>query len=416
MDFRPRSVSSRLLAGLNSYPVVFLNGPRQAGKSTLARMLAEHQFPATYITFDNATQMAAAAAAPRSFVLERSGNLILDEIQLVPQLFRVLKEAVDEQRFRARGAESPTRFLLTGSADIMVVPELADALVGRMAVQTLYPYSVCEYLGRNPTFLDRLFENRFGSLRIEEFLRVDAALSCATFPTVAGKPQAEQAIWFESYLSTIIQRDIRSIAEIEKLTAIPRLLQVLAGRAGSLLNDASIARDVGLNPVTEKSYRTLLNALFLTFEVPPWFRNIGKRIVKSAKGFVTDTSLLCHLLGQQPGQILERRPDLFGHVLENFVATELRKQLSYGSSARLFHFRTGDNREVDFVIEYPDGRLAAVEVKATDQIRSEDFSGIRFFSQIADAAFTCGVILYRGSDVVPFGDNLWAVPLDALWA
>lgn len=417
----PRKLAKPILLALRSNPIVYVNGPRQAGKSTLVRALAREQFPADYVTLDSATQMAAAAASPRAFLGGRSRPLIIDEVQLVPELFRVLKEIVDEHRF-----QNPThgngQFLLTGSADIMALPGLADALVGRMAVKTLLPFSAAEYAGKPEGFIEKLFKGLFAAQSPSEpsapaTIELEQAIACATFPAVAQLHGDERSTWFEGYLTTIIQRDLRTLAEIEKVTVMPRLLQVLASRAGSLLNDASIARDVGLNPVTVKNYRTLLNALFLSFEIPPWYRNIGKRLVKSAKGYITDTGLLCHLLGRSLPELRDSRPDLYGHVVENFVATEIRKQLSFmpGVPAQLLHFCTTDNREVDFVLERPDGSLAAIEVKTADHVASADFAGLRYLAETAPESFRCGVVLYMGDQVVPFGEKLYAVPLRMVW-
>lgn len=182
------------------------------------------------------------------------------------------------------------------------------------------------------------------------------------------------------------------------------------------MNDASIARDIGLNPVTSKAYRGIVQAMFLTFDVPPWFRNIGKRLVKSPKGYIVDTLLLCHLLDWSLDDLALRKPELFGHVVENFVVTELKKLLSFSElRAELLHFRTSDNREVDFVLERPDGRLAGIEVKASEAVTAADFKGLKVLQDAAGADFTAGIVLYTGKDVVPFGVKLLAVPMRALW-
>jgi hypothetical protein len=372
-------------------------------------------FPAEYVSFDNVTQMAAAAASPHTFLTSRRGPLIIDEVQLVPELFRALKQVVDDLRAAGR-QQSNGRFLLTGSADIMALPRLSDALVGRMSIRTLLPFAACEALETSGDFLKRLFAGDFIGLRAGE-TGLDRALQIATYPELVERPWRERSDWLEGYLTTMLQRDVRQLSGLEKLAALPQLLRVLANRAGSLLNDAAIARDVALNPVTSKSYRTVLKAMFLTFEVRPWHRNVGKRLVKSAKGYLTDTLLLCHLLDGQPEQLRERRPELFGRVVENFVAAELLKLLSFGvTRAQLLHFRSGDNREVDLVLERPDGTLAALEVKTSERVEAADFSGIRYLQELVSSDLVSGVVLYSGDAVVPFGTNLFAVPIQALWA
>ncbi len=414
MELVPRRLADRVLHALDANPVVFVNGPRQSGKSTLVRVLSRDSFPAEYVTLDNASQMSAAASSPASFLSSRDAAMIIDEVQLVPDLFRALKEVVDERRMDYPDARN-ARYLLTGSADIMTLPGLADALVGRMSIQTLYPFAVCEVERTPGRFLERIFERDYSGLGASRFDPVEA-IARATYPELVERDDRDRAEWIESYLTTILQRDVRNISEIEKIPVLPRLLRVLASRAGSLLNDAAIARDVGLNPVTCAKYRSLLNAVFLTFDLSPWHRNIGKRLVKSAKGFLGDTLVLCHLLGRSVAEMRERAPELFGHVVENFVATELRKLLAFGDvRAELFHFRTSSHQEVDFVLERPDGSVAAVEVKSRADVSAADFDGIRTLEAAVGDQFVAGVVLYSGKAVVPFGANLHALPLSALW-
>ncbi len=408
-----RQIKNRLLEALALSPVVFLNGPRQAGKSTLVQKIAKDNFPAEYVTFDSITQMAAAANAPENYLKDRKGALIIDEVQLVPDIFRALKIVVDELR-QEQGGKVKGQFLLTGSANIMALPKLSDPLVGRMRILTLHPFSGAEVLNGTGHFIDKLFNADFqkddGKHKLTDVIRL------ATFPEISGVHSQERTGWFDSYITTILQRDVRALAEIEKLSALPNLLRILASRAGGLINDADIARSAGLNHITARNYKTLLKMLFLTFDVAPWYRNIGKRLVKSPKGYVSDTLLLCHLLQYELDDLKKNRPELFGHVLENFVAAELLKLISASNSKLdMFHFRTSDNQEVDFVLEKPNGQLAAIEIKKRDHVDAADFKGLKTLQQLTADDFVCGVVLYRGKDVVPFGKKLWAVPLSALW-
>lgn len=408
-----RHLKNKLLAALSTSPVVFLNGLRQAGKSTLVKEIAKKDFPAEYVTFDSTTQIAAATNSPESYLRERKGALIIDEVQLVPDVFRALKTVVDEMR-HAQGGKIKGRFLLTGSANIMALPKLSDPLVGRMGVLTLYPVSSAEVAEGKGDFLERLFAEDFtvdkGKRKITDMIRA------ATFPEISGASAHDCTRWFDGYLTTILQRDVRALAEIAKLNTLPNLLRILAGRAGGLVNDADIARDASLNPVTSRNYKTLLKMLFLTFELAPWHRNISKRLIKSPKGYVTDTLLLCHLLQYELEDLEKNRPELFGHALENFVATEFLKLVANNDQRfDLLHFRTGDNKEVDFVLERPNGQLAGVEVKKRDRVDQSDFKGLQELQALSGKDFVCGVVLYRGRDVVPFGKNLWAVPMSNLW-
>lgn len=408
-----RNIRKKLLKALEISPVVFLNGPRQAGKSTLVQNIAKKDFPAEYVTFDSTTQMAAAAHAPESYLKERKGSLIIDEVQLVPEIFRALKIVVDELRQESE-KKLKGRFLLTGSANIMALPKLSDPLVGRMNVLTLYPVSSAEKLGGQGNFLEKLFNQDFEADKGKNKL-IDV-IRGATFPEISGVDSHARTSWFDGYLTTILQRDVRALAEIEKLSVLPNLLRILASRAGGLVNDADIARDAGLNSVTSRNYKTLFKMLFLTIELAPWYRNIGKRLVKSPKGYMTDTLLLCHLLQYELSDLEKNRPELFGHVFENFVATELIKLLSFrDDKIDLFHYRTSDNKEVDFVLEKPNGKLAGIEVKQRDRVGKDDFKGIESLRDVTGNDFVCGIVFYRGRDVVPFGKNMWAVPISNLW-
>ena len=411
MPFIQRHIQTRISQALLANSVVFLNGPRQAGKSTLVQHISKESYPADYVTMDSPIQMAAAASAPEAFLTEREGNLIIDEVQLVPELFRALKSVTDNIRLNdpdnAKG-----RFLLTGSANIMALPKLADPLVGRMGVLTLFPLSGSEVLGGQGDFIDCLFEREFKSDAKVKLPDLMKTITQATYPEVSDYDDQARSQWFDGYLTTILQRDVRALAEIEKLSIMPNLLRILAARAGGLVNDADIARDAGLNPMTTRNYKTLLRMLFLTFDVPPWFRNIGKRLVKSPKGYMVDTMLLCYLLQYDLERLETNRPELFGNVIENFVATELIKLISSsGARLGLFHFRTSDQKEVDFVLEKPSGELAAIEVKSRGQVSSDDFKGLKELQRLTGEDFQCGVVLYRGKDIVPFGERLWAIPM-----
>jgi len=411
-----RKLSTKILDALQGFPVVYVNGPRQAGKSTLVQKLAAKQWPAEYVTFDEATMLGAAEANPESFLRAYEQRLILDEVQMVPGLFRVLKLLADEARLADKKSANG-RYLLTGSANIMALPKLADALVGRMSVLTLYPLSALEVVGGKGTFLENLMGNGFRPGTIKRRTAFVDVIRAATFPEISTEDYNRRTQWFESYITTILQRDVRQIADIAKLGVLPNLLKVLASRAGGLINEADISRAIGQNAVTAKNYRVLLQMMFLTFDVKPWYRNIGKRLVKSPKGYIIDTSLLCHLQQIDIEKAAIHQPHVFGHIFENFVASELLKQLaSSGGVEQLYHFRTSDGKEVDFVLERPDGKFAAIEVKTRDAVSASDFKGLKELRSQTEDDFICGIVLYHGNKVVPFDDGMWAVPVDALWA
>ncbi|MGN6605168.1 MAG: ATP-binding protein [Ginsengibacter sp.] len=263
--------------------------------------------------------------------------------------------------------------------------------------------------------MERIIDMDFSGMNNRGISLVEA-IRKATYPGIFDKDEREIKAWFDGYISTILQRDVKMLADLEKISALPLLLRVLASRVGNIINDADLSRDVGLNAVTGKFYRNILKMMFLCFDVHPWYRNIGKRLIKSSKGYLADTLLLCYMLDLNLETLASKRPELFGHVLENYVATELVKLLSFSeTNLKLYHFRTSDGKEVDFILEKPNGNIWAIEVKSTDRVSSRDFSGIKVIQQLTDQDFIGGVVLHTGKDVVPFENNLWAVPFHILW-
>ena len=413
MKYIQRKLKKSILSSLKNYPVVFVNGPRQAGKSTLVQKLSQNQFPAHYISLDNAMQIASVIHAPYEF-LSAHKPVIIDEMQMVPQLFLPIKELVDQSRIKNK-AKSNGAFLLTGSANVIALPRLSNALVGRMSIKTLYPLSSVEVFGGQGDFLTRLFNKDFKNLNTSRF-SLNQAIRRATFPDISGTSIKQYSEWFDSYLTTLFQRDIKMLSQISKINVLPKLLQIFASRAGNIINDVTLAQEAGLNAVTGKHYRSILQALFLTFTIPSWNKNVRKRLIKSHKGYVIDSLLLCHLQGWELGELIQKRPDIHGHIVENFVAVELLKLLSFSDvSAQLLHFRTSDNKEIDFILEKPNGQLVAIEVKAGKQVTLNDFKSIQIFQQLCSDQFICGIVLYQGNKVIAFGKSLFAVPLMALW-
>jgi len=419
MELYTRTLFKTILKDLKTMPAIFLNGPRQTGKSTLAIQIQKHWFDGsatqTYLTFDDPTIYASASADPTGFVAQLPPRVIIDEVQMVPEIFRALKKRIDDTR---RTAKHPNgQFLLTGSTNIMALPQLADALVSRMGIITLLPISSSEYFKTHSRFIDTLF-NQTIPLRQETFETkpITQLIKKTTFPELSINPKIDATKWFSNYITTLIQRDIKQIAQIEKATEIPRLLQMLAARTGSTLNDSDLSNATGLNIMTLRRYRSLIEQIFLVFQVRPFFRNIEKRLVKTPKVYFTDTYLLTYLLGIDLDSLLQNQQSLFGHILENFVATELKKQLSLYPNIELYHFRTQDQKEVDFVLERQDGKLVGIEVKAAKSISKTDFNGLKILSEQTSSDFICGIILYQGNDILPFGKNLWAMPINALWS
>lgn len=406
----PRHLKSCLLEALADTPVVVLVGARQSGKTTLVRSLRAQGYPARYLSLDDPATLAAAQADPATFLADLEGPTILDEVQRAPSLFPVLRSVVDRERVAGR-------FLLTGSAHVLVMPRLAEALVGRMEVLTLWPLSQGEIECCREGFLDGLFRERLPSWQGAAEARGDllARALAGGYPEPLSRALRRRQAWFRSYVATILQREVRELASIEGLHTLPRLLELLAARAGSLVNFAEISRSAAIPQTTLKRYLALLENTFLLHRLRVWSRNPSKRLVKAPKLFFTDTGLLGHLAGWTV-EGLSRHPAAAGPLLENLVMMELLKQAGWSrTSCRLFHFRTSTGREVDLVLEKDDGRVVGIEVKARASIAERDFQGLKTLQQHCGASFQRGVVLYTGSERLAFGPRLHALPLSAMW-
>lgn len=416
-----RNLTTEVLASVSDTPVVFIDGARQTGKSTLVQAVARGPHPSRYFTLDDATVRAAVVADPTGWLAAQSGPIVIDEVQRAPGLYLAIKAAVDRDR-------RPGRYLLTGSADALLLPRLADALVGRMARLTLWPFSMgeCARLAQplaaaaHPVdFVAQLFAGQ------PTFSSTIGADRSATVQAVCagGYPEALQRAagrrreaWFDNYVTTILQRDIPDMTRIADADQLRRLLALVAVRTAQLHNGAEMARTLGMPHTTLDRHLALLHAVYLVQSLPAWTSNLGKRLVKSPKLMLTDTGLAAHLCGLNADR-LQKQPQLFGPLLETYVAMDLRKQLGWSAvHAQLFHFRDHGGTEVDLLLEDRSGGVAAIEVKAAGQVGTQEFKGLRVLRDLLGERFRSGVVIYLGDQAVPFGDRLWAVPLQAIGA
>jgi uncharacterized protein len=404
-----RFAELRLTEAMADSPAVLLHGPRQCGKTTLAQVVGRRK-GYTYITFDDAVAREAATTDPIGFVADLPGRVILDEVQHMPKLFATLKMAIDRNR-------EPGRFVLTGSANVLLLPKLADSLAGRMAVLRLHPLAQCELARETPDFIDRLFGQGFKMQGYERLATELADRICAGgYPAGLALPTSRRrARWYVDYLDTIVQRDAREIARIASLDVLPRLLAMAAGQTARLLNVTDLAAPFQLSRPTIRDYITLLARVFLLEELPPWHSNRLSRLVKTPKLHVGDTGLACALLSADAAALKADRA-LLGQLLETFVFQELRRQASWHEDAlTFFHFRDRDGVEVDIVIERGAQAVVGVEVKAAATVTEADFRGLRKLKEAAGKRFAGGVVLYDGETSLGFGDGLYAVPIRALW-
>jgi len=409
-----RHLIGALQEALSDTPAVLLNGARQTGKSTLVQSPEFGEKNRQYLTLDDPGVRAAAKRDPNGFIAGLQLPITLDEVQHVPELFPVIKVAIDRKR-------EPGDFLLTGSANVMLLPKLSESLAGRMEVLTLWPFSQGEMHDVKENLVDTLFSrstvhwaDRKPSLSWEEILEMIATGGYP--PAVARSSAARRDAWFQSYIMTILQRDIRDMANIADSTAIPRLLSVVAARAGGLLNFGDLSRTMALPQTTLKRYFALLEGTFLVQLLRPWARNLGKRVIQTPKIYLNDSGLLAHTLGATVDR-LKVEGNLAGAVLENFAFMELRKQCAWSATRpEIFYWRTASGQEVDLVLEDRSGKVAGIEVKASATLGSNDVRGLRALADEVGKNWLRGVVLYAGKEVIPFAANLHAVPLSRLWS
>lgn len=403
----PRGIKPRIAEALRDTPVVLLVGPRQAGKTTLVRQMAEEGL--RYLTLDDELTLLSAREDPVGMVrsLDRA---VIDEIQRAPQLLLAIKKSVDEDR-------RPGRFLLTGSANLMALPTVADSLAGRMEALTLLPLSQSEIEGCASNWIDGVFSGRLLKARMPAVGDdlVDRVLR-GGYPEAVARPVARRRVaWARQYIDALIQRDVRDVASIEKLDQLPRFLRALAQTAGQMCNYTQLGGQVGLDGKTAARYVGVFEQMYLLRRIDVWARNRLNRVVKTPKLQFVDAGLLAALLelGNEEAQRDRRR---FGNVLETFVFGELLKHTTTADNDyRLMYYRDADKVEVDMVIENAAGQLVGVEVKASATVRESDLRGLKKLTGIAGDQFRMGVLLYDGTETLPLGGNLWAAPLSSLW-
>ncbi len=403
----PRLIRPRIVAALSDTPVVLLAGPRQAGKTTLVRQLAGPE--RRYLTLDDEMTLLVAREDPVGLVrgLDRA---VIDEVQRAPQLLLAIKKSVDADR-------RPGRFLLTGSANLMVMPAVADSLAGRMETLTLLPLAQSEIRGTATNWLDSVFAGELPetATAVTGDDLVNTVLRGGYPEAVVRAAARRRSVWARQYLAAIIQRDVREVAAVVKLDHLPRFARALAQMAGQMCNYAQLGGQIGLDGKTATRYLGVFEQMFLLKRVEVWARNRLSRIVKTPKLQFIDSGLLATLLDLAAEDVARDRRR-FGAVLETFVFGELLKHAATADdSYRLFYYRDHDQVEVDVVVENAAGQLVGVEIKAAATVRQNDLRGLKRLASIAGDAFRLGVILYDGTEDLPLGERLRAAPLSTLW-
>ena len=413
-----RHIKSRIVELLQDFRIVYLTGPRQAGKSTLVREIAK-ELRMDYYTLDDAALQASARSDPQGLLAYLKTPLVLDEFQMVPALIGAIKMISDT----ADGKKG--LFLLTGSSDIFRSAQVQETLPGHLARVELYPLSHSERHDNHFDLVDRLLSGTFGtfddvSMKPLNRLALGQLLIAGGYPEAITKSPRSQSTWFTSYVEGRLLKDFETMHQAKgdyhgKLSA---LVRSLAGMTGNLVKYANIANDLSQDDKTVKKYMEMLELMFIIRRLHPYVRNSAKRtVVGMPKLHFIDTGLACHLLGLKHAESLHDTP-FFGGLVENFVYCELLKHATWSSEeVNFFHFRDTARHELDLVMERSDGKVVGVEVKASMTVKPEDFSGISSFADYAKGRFLHGILFYSGDKVLPFridGATCHAVPISAL--
>lgn len=408
-DYLPRGIRSTLDAALADTPVVCLLGPRQVGKTTLVRRLSPDL---AYVSMDEAPLQQTARDDPAGFVAGLPDRVILDEVQLAPEVMAPIKLAVDRDR-------QPGRFILTGSANLLLLPTLTESLAGRMEVIHLHPLTESEKERQAGTFLRKLLQGA-----LEPDIRPDdpgtgealvRRLLAGGYPEAVRRSPDRARVWHHNYLTSIMERDVREIAQIRQVDDLARLLSYLAQQGASLLNVSNLSKALLLDRTTVDHYLTVLQRLFLIRLLPAWQRNHAKRLIKTPKVHVVDSGLAATLMDLHADDWNLQR-QRFGNLLESFVVQQIAAQVAWTDPRlKLYHYRDKDQVEVDCVLTRG-ARVWGIEVKASQSVSNEDVKGLVRLARIVDADFAGGIVFYNGRSIVPLADGQFhAVPLAKLW-
>lgn len=403
-----RSVDNILQEALKISPAVLLTGARQVGKSTLCLSLDRE-----YRVFDNLTQREAAKHDPEGYIASLPKPIIIDEIQKVPEVLEGIKISIDSNRINGN-------FLLTGSANVLDMKKAKDTLAGRIIEIPMYPLSQKELNNKpNENIVDILFTQGVTGLSNKKKSYHDILKSILNggYPEILKIDSIRgKSLWYNSYISTYVERDIRDVGELRDISTFIRFYNIIAPRSCGLVNKSDLASDANLSEATVNNYLSMLEMIYQISLLQPFSSNVSKRFIKSSKLFMTDSGLFCHLLGISSVDELVHSVHK-GDVVETFVYAELLKHLGYSEiQAKMYHYRTNDKKEIDFIIEKAD-TIFAIEVKSSQNIKKDAFKHITDF-QTKSTKKVVGIVFYGGSDTLPFGDEehpRFALPLSVFF-
>ena len=394
---KKRTLESTLKIALKTFPVVLLNGARQVGKSTLALDNFKN-----YLTFDDGELRLNAKENPKGFLKNLELPICLDEIQKVPTILEYIKMHIDSNRVNGN-------FLLTGSSNVLDHKDSKDTLAGRLCELRLHPLSSKEKNDKpNENVIEKLLNRDFKLAKKDYSDEIINHIIDGGYPEILELEGLSKDLWFKSYIATYIERDARDLADIRDIDSFIKFVNILATRSGTILNKSSLSNDIGIKDITTDNYLSIINRIYQATLLRPYFINIGKTFVKSPKVFFNDTGVLCSLLRINSKKLLLNSP-YSGQIFETYVFCELQKHLSYlQKSSQMFHYRTNDKKEIDFIIEI-DNEILAIEIKQSSSVKKDDFKHIIDLQNKIDKK-CLGIVFYNGDMVVEFSDDLVAIP------
>ncbi len=408
MKFK-RNIEEKLEEALSTSPALLLTGARQTGKTTLTQELAKDN-KYYYLTFDYLSTMSAAKKDPKGFIDNLPKPVIIDEVQRVPLILLPIKRDIDLNRI-------PGRYILTGSANPLLINKVGESLAGRLETVTLFPLSQGELLNRKEDVISKLFKPDPLPLPTESLSKqaLYEKIIVGGYPVVQNLSASRRDAWFRNYVNDILLKDIQNISKIEGLSELPTLLKLLAFRIGQTIKKEDLSKLLNVSASSIQRYLLLLETFYMISFCPPWRPAMEKRIIKTPRVYLIDTGIAAYLHGLTVERLLAD-PIYTGHLLENFVWAELSKQSTWsGLDIGIYYFRTASGIEVDIVLEDSMGRVIGIEIKNSDTVFAQDFKGLYHLKETLKEKFVRGIVLYTGSDYIPFGSNLFALPFSYLW-